>query len=286
MSVMLCTVVIGLGRPRTRSTVERVTVALDLDSYLDVITAVSAGIVRIVDTTPLQTMTTTAPEWNLRQLVHHQGEVHRMATAVIAGRCTSFREMPENTLGDLPDDSDLVAWFTAGADRLVDALDTGDDTVDYFTFHPNSDVRPKLRWWARRQAHETAVHYLDACSAVGPLPDVDPLLALDGIDEFLTGFVPRPRTDLHRDVPSRLRLVASDGGTGPLRSWTVTVSPDMPSTVRDDAAGTAVADATVTGDASAMYLAIWNRGGLGALTIEGDASLFQQLRDHVQIRWS
>jgi uncharacterized protein (TIGR03083 family) len=258
-----------------------VTVALDLDSYLDAITTASAGIVRIVETTPLQTMTMTAPEWNLRQLVHHQGEVHRMATAVIAGRCTSFREVPENTLGDLPDDTDLVAWFTAGADRLVDALRTGDDTVDYVTFHPNSDVRPKLRWWARRQAHEIAVHHLDACSASGPLPTVDPLLALDGIDEFLTGFVPRPRTDLHRDTPVTLRMVATIPGA--TRSWTVVVGPDMPVTTRDD---DAPADTVVTADASSLYLSIWNRGGVETLSIEGDASLFQQLRDHVQIRWS
>lgn len=265
------------------------TCALEFDTYLEAITAASAGMAQIAASAPPDTMTVTAPEWNLRQLVHHQGEVHRMATAVIAGGCTHFRELPDNMLGDLPDDSDLAAWLVAGTDRLVQTLRAGDDTVDYLTFQPNSDVRPKLLWWARRQAHETVVHHVDARSAVGLVPSVDAAMALDGIDEFLTGFVPRPRTDLHRDVPARLRLVARDAAANAQRSWTVTVSPDMPTTVRDDAAGGPPAetvDAVVAGDAAALYLAIWNRGPLDPLSIEGDASLFQQLRDHVQIRWS
>jgi hypothetical protein len=42
-----------------------------------------------------------------------------------------------------------------------------------------------LRFWSRRQLHETFVHRIDLELAVGRTPVVDPLVASDAIDEFL-----------------------------------------------------------------------------------------------------
>jgi hypothetical protein len=41
------------------------------------------------------------------------------------------------------------------------------------------------RYWARRMAHETAVHRADAQLAMGERPRIDPVTAADGIDEWL-----------------------------------------------------------------------------------------------------
>jgi uncharacterized protein (TIGR03083 family) len=251
-----------------------------LAQYLDNLAAASAGMASVAADGPLDAMTRTCPEWNLRDLVHHQGEVHRFATAVVSGGCRSPRDVPDGYLGALPDDADLVAWFQAGAAALADALCTAGDG-ELMTFHPNSDVRPSRRWWARRQANETLIHHVDACSAVGPLPVVAAALAHDGIDEFLTGFLPRPRTVLHTDTARRLRV--STEGDDVERSWTVTLSPGEPVTVRDDEGPV---DAHLVGAASDVLLALWNRGGLETLAIDGDAGLVHLVRDHVRIRWS
>jgi hypothetical protein len=45
--------------------------------------------------------------------------------------------------------------------------------------------------WARRQAHETAVHRFDAQDAMGAVSEFDPVSAADGIDELVSGFAPR-----------------------------------------------------------------------------------------------
>lgn len=253
---------------------------LPLPQYLDILAAVGAGIASIAADADLDAITVTCPEWSLRDLVHHQGEVHRFATAVVTGGCRSPRDVPDDYLGALPADDDLVAWFDAGVAALADALRAGGDEP-LMTFHPNSDVTPPRLWWARRQANETVMHHVDACSAVGPLPTIATVLAHDGIDEFLTGFLPRPRTDLHTEVARRLRV--STEGDDVERSWTVTISPGEPVTVRD---ADGPVDAHLVGAASDVYLALWNRAGLGPLAIDGDASLVELVRDHVRIRWS
>src|SRR5690606_9152767 len=59
---------------------------------------------------------------------------------------------------------------------------------------------PPRLFWARRQCHETTIHAVDALAAcLGRFPraeeaEVSDVVALDGIDEILTGFVPRGTT--------------------------------------------------------------------------------------------
>ena len=48
-----------------------------------------------------------------------------------------------------------------------------------------------LAMWARRQAHETAIHRYDAQHATGTSAGFDPAFASDGIDELVSGFAPR-----------------------------------------------------------------------------------------------
>ena len=50
--------------------------------------------------------------------------------------------------------------------------------------------------WARRQAHETAIHRYDAESASGDVNGFDLDFAVDGIDEILVGFAPLAPADL------------------------------------------------------------------------------------------
>src|SRR5205823_6038165 len=107
--------------------------------------------------------------------------------------------------------------------------------------------------WARRQAHETTIHRVDAelAAAAGVTP-IAAELAIDGIDELLTCFVPRPRSRLKADPARSLRIVASDVDD----SWLITIGANGPVTARRV---TTTGDATVTGRAEDLYLTLWSR---------------------------
>jgi len=218
----------------------------------------------------------TCPGWTMRELVHHQGEVHRWATAMVRDGLVKPADLPGDFLGPLPDDDQLVAWFEAGAGALIGALDGAPADLNCFTFL--ADAPPPVLFWSRRQTHETGMHRVDAESAGGSITPFLPPFAADGIDEMLTGFVPRKHTPLHADPPITLAVALTDVD----RHWHLTISEGAGVTVREARS----ADCTVSGSASDVYLALWNRQGVEALTIDGDPSVLETFRDNVKVKWS
>ncbi|GES33375.1 maleylpyruvate isomerase family mycothiol-dependent enzyme [Streptomyces angustmyceticus] len=218
------------------------------------------------------------PEWRVRDLVTHIGRIHRWATDFVKQGAQQPGPPPEAP--ELPDD-DLVSWLREGHHHLVLALHSAPQGLSAWTFLP---APSPLAFWARRQAHETSVHRVDAQQAAGasltPLPSA---FAADGIDELLTGFHARDRSRLRTDVPRTLRLRATDA---PGADWTVHLTEAPPHTVRTapeagadgpDAAGPA--DCTIEGRAEELYLALWNRLPWDAMTITGEESLAQLWRE-------
>src|SRR3954468_6364285 len=123
----------------------------------------------------------TCPGWAVRDLVRHQGDVHRWATANLTRNTTEPMSDAESDAALLtwPDDDDasLMQWFRDGHAALLDTLKaTGDDVVA-FTFFDAPSARV---FWARRQAHETAIHRADAESAAGAVTPYDTAFATDG----------------------------------------------------------------------------------------------------------
>ncbi|MFE5393512.1 maleylpyruvate isomerase family mycothiol-dependent enzyme [Streptomyces sp. NPDC056568] len=205
----------------------------------------------------------TCPGWQVRDLLRHTGVVHRWATSFVAEGHIGPR--PEGSPPDL-DGSALVSWFRKGHGRLVDTLARAAPDVRCWHFLP---APSPLAFWARRQAHETTVHRIDAESARGggPTPvGVD--LAVDGIDELLCGFHARPKSAVRTEVPRTLRVRATDS---PGAVWTVRLSTHIPVTERGDAGGAGGADCEVTGPAARLYPALWNRCPFPEVT--GDAAL-------------
>ena len=144
----------------------------------------------LVDGADLTIPVPTCPDWTLRQLATHVGRAHRWAAEIAATRSAEFipfRQVPD---GRLPDDpAEQAPWLRAGAARVIAAVrEAGSDPVWAF-----SGLRPAC-FWARRMAHETAVHRADAQIATGYQAEFAPDLAADAIDEWL-GFlsVPAPR---------------------------------------------------------------------------------------------
>lgn len=222
----------------------------------------------------------TCPEWVVRDLVLHQGEVHRWATAVIAGGLAKPSLIPADHLGPLPDDAGLMTWFEDGHRALLDALRCAPDDLAAFTFL--NDAPPAVLFWARRQAHETEMHRVDAESAAGGHTPVATASAADGIDEFLTGFVTRPRTPLRASTDRSLAVALTDHAA----AWRLVIGEGPAVAERIDRARAETADCFVTGAAEDVYLALWNRRELASLTISGDAAVLDLFRANVRVSWA
>ena len=119
-------------------------------------------------------------EWDVRQLITHIGGVHRWATEIGRGsraeHATPGRRVgvgpatPNSSSGSVP------------ASRPGRGAGLGARDLDAFTFLPADSP---LEFWARRQAHETAIHRADAEGAAGESPDFGREFAQDGIAEIL-----------------------------------------------------------------------------------------------------
>ncbi|MEO6126237.1 MAG: maleylpyruvate isomerase family mycothiol-dependent enzyme [Ilumatobacteraceae bacterium] len=222
----------------------------------------------------------TCADWTMSDLVRHTGEVHRWATTIIRGGLAKPSLIPADFLGPLPDDDQLVAWFSEGHAQLVDALASAPEELEAFVFH--ADPPPPRLFWARRQTHETTIHRVDAESSGGGSTPIEAAVAADGIDEMLTGFAPRKFTPLHAD-PATSMLVTTDDTPG---GWRLTISDGPPVAERIESLATANATVcSVTGDADDIYRALWNRGDTTRLGITGDAGVLELFRDNVRIRW-
>jgi uncharacterized protein (TIGR03083 family) len=214
----------------------------------------------------------TCPEWTMRDLVLHQGQVHRWATFNVTHPSSERADASEVT-GPTPDDGALIDWFRDGHHALVEALETADPDVQCWTFF---GAPSPLAFWARRQCHETGMHRADAESASGRISPFPPAVAADGIDELLTGFITRPGGRLQSEAPRTLLARTTDTNN----AWLVTIA-DTVTTER--AAG--AADCTLSGTASDLHLFHRNRGTVDALEVDGDRSLLDLWRDTVTIRW-
>ncbi|MCD9879861.1 maleylpyruvate isomerase family mycothiol-dependent enzyme [Streptomyces guryensis] len=215
----------------------------------------------------------TCPDWQVKDLLRHTGMVHRWAAAFVSEGHTSYH--PDGGLPDLDGDA-LLAWFRAGHRYLVDTLASAPPDVRCWHFLP---APSPLAFWARRQAHETTVHRIDAESARGGAPSgIAPGFATDGIDELLRGFHARSRSKVRSDEPRVLRVRATDTDGA---VWTVRLSQEPPVAARD-AAGDA--DCEVAGPAAQLYLALWNR--LPFPDVIGDAAVAALWRERSAVTWS
>ena len=228
------------------------------------------------------------PGWQVRDLLRHLGYVHRWATGYVTGRqVTPVAALDEAGVLDQPiPDGSLLDWFRTGHADLVSALQHADPDLACWTFLPGA--ASPLSFWARRQAHETAIHRADVQAAAGPGQPAGPFpdaLAADGIDELLLGFARRNAAAGRgpaADPPRTLHIDA--GGAG---QWLIRMGPDRAELSRcAGAAPPAPADCSVSGPPSELYLLLWNRRGPAGLDVRGDRGVLEQWRQGVRVRWN
>ena len=175
------------------------------------------------------------PEWDVNDLLWHLAEVHWFWGEVVERRATEVAfELAR------PPDADLPELYDRTFDRLLRVLDDAPDDTPVWTWANEKNVG----WVRRRMAQETVVHRWDAEAATGTPAPIDPEMAEDGIDEFLTFFV-EPE-----EGPGVAIEVMESGGRYTLG-----------------------AGATMRGSASDLLLVLWRRIPPAAVEVDDPATL-------------
>ena len=251
---------------------------LSLEDHLHALVVSGAALREAAAAAGLGAMVPTCPSWDVTKLVAHQGMVHRWAAANLRGDTGHDTSASQ---AEARGATDLLGWYSQGLTALIDTLTATADDAQAMVFL--KDAPPPRRFWARRQAHETTIHSVDAISAVrGRWPaasdvDVDPSLEADGIDELLTGFVTRGRGQLHSAEPYTVFVRTDDTG----HAWTLRISDGPIVTTRG---ATERPDAVFSGTAVQLYLSLWNRAD--EITTQGRSDVVSQWRSQIRIRWS
>jgi len=189
----------------------------------------------------------TCPDWTVERLVDHVGKVLRFVGKVVeTGGPVDARVLPRPPAGSL-----VVQWLEEMVAATVAALAAKDPADELWNW---AGQPPVAAFWYRRMAHELAVHGADAALAAGRVPDIEPRLATDGIDEMLTVL-----------LPAKLAAGATSLGelgsihvhcTDTVGEWLVTASGSDVEVERVHAKG----DAALRGPATDLLLRICNRG--------------------------
>jgi uncharacterized protein (TIGR03083 family) len=118
------------------------------------------------------------PDWSVADLALHLGSVHRWAEHLVRVAAPAYKSPDSMNLNRGPVNSD---WIRSGGSQLLRTLRTGDPDQSMWAWGPDQH----LRWWSRRQLHETLLHRMDVDLAGGHSPTCAPEIAVDAIDEFL-----------------------------------------------------------------------------------------------------
>ncbi|MGD2051069.1 MAG: maleylpyruvate isomerase family mycothiol-dependent enzyme [Acidimicrobiia bacterium] len=244
---------------------------LPIATYLGALEMEGARTAAAAETGGLTTPIPTCPGWTMWDLIRHTGAVHRWATDIVATPRTE-EWWVDFEGGPWPEDAELIDWFRSGVAGLLETLRAAPSDLECWAFLA---APTPLLMWARRQAHETAIHRLDAETPTGGVSDFDPAFAADGVDELLSCHLPRrsPRTPSGQPVVIQVR--ATDSGD----EWSLLAGAGPISTPHRGAR----ADCRVEGRACDLYAFLWNRRDATGIEVGGDATLMDWWRERVRV---
>lgn len=213
----------------------------------------------------------TCPGWTLRHLLRHVGRGDRWAAQIVGDRLSGYLDPRDARNGKPPGDSEgAINWLRDGAQSLVGAVDEVGVDTEVWTF---LGPRPAT-WWIRRRLHEATVHRADAELALGRDVRLAAELAADGLTEWLERVVVQAGDGGSplRDGQT-LHLRATDGGEWTLRGEGGALALDH---------GHAEAAASVSGDATSLFLAVVRRleADDPRITTSGDGDIWRAWLDH------
>ncbi|MFL6242596.1 MAG: maleylpyruvate isomerase family mycothiol-dependent enzyme [Acidimicrobiia bacterium] len=237
---------------------------MDYGDYISALRSNGNAAARAARDIPMETTVPSCPEWTLRDLAHHLGSHHRWVEGNLDqppdGKAFKRSEEP-------PGDEAIPDWLAAGAEMLATKLAATDPAKPCWTWVPFDD---SVGFWARRTAHETAMHRWDAQNAGAPADAVDAELAADGVDEYL-GILDAFRGRRFPEAGS-IHLHSTDTPG----EWLVQLDAEGIQLTREHAKG----DVAVRGPASDVLLVLMGRKTMDAVDVFGEAPLFERFRKH------
>jgi uncharacterized protein (TIGR03083 family) len=237
---------------------------VDYGDYISALRSNGNAAARAARDMPMETTVPSCPEWTLRDLAHHLGSHHRWVAGNLDqppdGKAFKRREEP-------PADEAIPDWLEAGAEMLATKLAATDPAKPCWTWVPFDD---SVGFWARRTAHETAIHRWDVQNADGEADAVEPELAADGVDEYL-GILNAFRGRRFPEAGS-IHLHSTDTPG----EWLVRLDAEGIQLTREHAKG----DVAVRGPASDVLLVLMGRKTMDAVDVFGEAPLFERFRKH------
>ncbi len=204
----------------------------------------------------------SCPKWTVQRLVGHLAAVHDWAITALGtgpgGEPPGRQPRPSAEGFD-----EVLGWWDSSRDRMVAMLRELGPGAPVWTMNDDGTTG----FWARRQAHELAIHRVDAELAAGTAAPLvfAPAFAADGIDEFLTTMLLGARKPHGGEQSGTILVHAADAQ----RAWLVAIAPGVPFTVVEQPVVTA--DASIAGTADAVYRTLWGRPSGAA--IGGDTDL-------------
>jgi uncharacterized protein (TIGR03083 family) len=242
---------------------------MDAPEYLQSLRRDSAGLLAAAHAADPSASVAACPGWTPVDLVWHIGEVHWFWSMIVADRLAGPDAYVEP---DRPGaDAGVFAFAERSARRLDDALSSTDPSTEVWTWSEPHDVGFVLR----RMAHETTVHRVDAERAAGRDRRIEPELASDGIDEFLTHFLRWTAKDAE-PIGGSVHLHCGDTAG----EWTVTMDDDGGWNVaREHSKG----DVALRGDAHDLLMVLWRRAPLDSVQIFGDRDVAERFVAHTYL---
>jgi uncharacterized protein (TIGR03083 family) len=235
--------------------------------YLDAITRESALMADAAAGAGLDAHVPTCPDWTVAGLLAHLGHVQSWARLTVETR--TAERIPWGDVPEPPPEPELLDWFREQGRALVATLRATDPSTPVWTF----DSDGTAWFWYRRQAHEVAVHRVDAQSAAGAVTPIDAALAVDGVDEWLH-LVPFRASGPIGGRGETVHLHATDTDDALHGEWLVMLDGESVSVDHVHAKGDVAARAT----ASDLDLYLWGRAPVSDLEVFGDVALLERFR--------
>ncbi|MGH9027003.1 MAG: maleylpyruvate isomerase family mycothiol-dependent enzyme [Acidimicrobiia bacterium] len=239
---------------------------LSFDRYLEYVRTNSVRLAEAAGNAGLDAAVPTCADWNVEQLVRHASRPLQWAAANVKAGGTMVQPAD---LERAPKGPEALPWFRAAADDCVAVLEAAGPDAPAWGWADDHHAA----FWARRMAHEMAVHRYDAESAAGERRPIDGELAVDGIDEFLSLMAFHPAGGAAVGAGETIHLHCTDREG----EWLLRRDAERLQVTRAHAKG----DVAARGTASDLLLMLESRLPVTAVACFGDASLLERWQDEV-----
>ncbi len=209
----------------------------------------------------------SCPGWSVSDLLWHLTEVHHFWRTVVADKLTTWESYEQPAR---PADEAIADMYRHGRIELLRTLGGVDPTMPCWTWSSDKTAGFVIR----RMTQETAVHLWDAADAAGMTNPIEPVLASDGIDEFLAHFLSNAAEGAE-PVSGSVHLHCGDVAG----EWTVREGEDGFVVAREHSKG----DCAIRGAASDILLALWRRQPLSTCDVVGDADVAGRFVAHTNL---